>query len=175
MRLAGFEQITDQGLEVNELWEKMYKIITVILDKLAPMRVSTFRKSRPEWLTAEIMEMMKDRNRALKAAKMTQDLEDKKRARKLRNHLNTTIKLAKKQYMLEKLETYKKDPKIFWQTIQDILPKSNSSSILLHNKDGTPMNDSQTGECINDFFSNVGSNLASKIPECTPVLTLLRH
>ena len=171
MRLAGFEQITNQGLEVNELWEKMYKIITEILDKLAPMRVSMFRKSRPEWLTAEIMEMMKDRDRALKAAKMTQDLEDKKRARKLRNHLNTTIKLAKNQYMLEKLETYKKDPKKFWQTIQDILPKSNSSSILLHNKDGTPMNDSQTGECINDFFSNVGSNLASKIPECTPVLT----
>ena len=83
MRQAGFEQITDQGLEVNELWDEMYKIITVILDKLAPMRVSTYRKSRPEWLTAEIMEMMKDRDRALKAAKMTKDLEDIKRARKL--------------------------------------------------------------------------------------------
>ena len=62
MRQAGFEQITDQGLKVNELWDEMYKIITVILDKLAPMRVSTFRKSRPEWLTAKIMEMMKDRD-----------------------------------------------------------------------------------------------------------------
>ena len=98
---------------MNELWEEMYKIITVILDKLAPMRVSTFRKSRPEWLTAEIMEMMKDRDRALKAAKMTKDLKDKKRARKLRNQLNSIIKLAKNQYMLEKLETYKKDPKNF--------------------------------------------------------------
>ena len=82
MRLAGLEQITDQGLEVNELWEEMYKIITVILDKLAPMRVSTFRKSRPEWLKAEIMEMMKDRDRALKAAKMTQDLEEKEKGKK---------------------------------------------------------------------------------------------
>ena len=85
LRQAGFEQLTDQGLEVNELWDEMYKIITVILDKLAPMRVSTFRKSRPEWLTAEIMEKMKDRDRAFKAAKVTRDLKDKKRARKLRN------------------------------------------------------------------------------------------
>ena len=142
LRQVGFEQLTDQGLEVNELWDEMYKIITVILDKLAPMRVSTFRKSRPEWLTAEIMEMMKDRDRALKAAKMTKDLEDKKRARKLRNQLNSISKLAKKQFLLEKLETYKKDPKEFWQIIQEILSKSNSSSILLHNEDRTLMNDS---------------------------------
>ena len=33
------------------------------------------------------------------------------------------------------------------------------------------MKDSQTGEKINNFFSNVGANLASKIPECTPVTT----
>ena len=33
------------------------------------------------------------------------------------------------------------------------------------------MNDSQTGEKINNFFSNVGANLASMIPECNPVAT----
>ena len=110
MRLAGFEQLVDQGLEVNDLWGEMYKTIIGILDKLAPMRVSTFRKSRPEWLTAEIMETMKDSDRAVKAAKMTKDLENKKRARKLRNQLNCIVKLAKNQFMLEKLETYKKDP-----------------------------------------------------------------
>ena len=54
------------------------------------------------------MEMMKDRDRALKAAKMTKDLEDIKRARKLRNQLNNIIKLAKNQFMIEKLEIYKK-------------------------------------------------------------------
>ena len=32
------------------------------------------------------------------------------------------------------------------------------------------MNDSQTGETINDFFSIVGANLANKIPECNPVI-----
>ena len=31
------------------------------------------------------------------------------------------------------------------------------------------MNDSQTGEKINNFFFNVGANLASMIPECNPV------
>ena len=32
------------------------------------------------------------------------------------------------------------------------------------------MNDSQTGEKINNFFSNVGANLASMVPECNPAI-----
>ena len=80
----------------------------------APQRTSTFGKARPEWLAAEIIELMKDRDRAMKLTCKTKNSYDKIKAHTLRNLTNKTIRLAKSEYLLNKLKTHKKDPKKFW-------------------------------------------------------------
>ena len=139
---------------------------------MAPLRTSTFRKDKPEWLTAELIEIMKDRDQALKLACRTKNIEDKRNARKLRNLANKSIKSAKSDCLLNKLDLYQNDPKKFWQTIKEILPQTKSSSINFLSHQGAQMSDKEMSEEINDFFADVGAKLASEIPQVddTPVM-----
>ena len=129
LREAGFAEIPIHSPEPNQCWERLYNTIIDVLNVMAPLRTSTFRKDRPEWLTADLIEIMKDRDRAMKLACKSKLTTDKKIARVLRNHVNKAVKSAKSEYLLTKLDTYKKDPKKFWQAINDILPHSKSSAI----------------------------------------------
>ena len=85
------------------------------LDQMAPLRTSTSRKDKPEWLTAELIEIMKDTDQAMKMACRTKNPDDKRNARKLRNLANKSIKSAKSDYLINKLEIYHNDPKKFWK------------------------------------------------------------
>ena len=172
LRESGLENVVNTEINPDACWDRLYACILSALDKSAPLRTSTFRKSKPEWLTAEIIEIMKDRDKALKIATKSKSPQDKKTARQFRNFANKTIKLAKSEYLLNKLDTHKKDPKKFWQAIQEILSKIKSSSLKFLTSDGTPMSDEQMSECINDFFANVGTDLANKIPDIDTPLTI---
>ena len=102
LREYEFDQVLIQGATTDEHWDNTYNLIIKALDILAPLRTSTFSKSRPEWLTAELIEMMKDRDNAMKTTQRTKDLDDRKIERKLRNHTNSIIKLAKKRFCATK-------------------------------------------------------------------------
>ena len=119
------------------------------LDQIAPLRTSMFRKDKPEWLTAELIEIMKDRDQAMKMACRTENIDDKRNARKLRNLANKSIK---SNYLLNKLELYHNDPKKFWQTINDILPQTKSSGINILSHQGKKIPEQwQKGEEIMDI------------------------
>ena len=98
---------------------------------------------------------------------------DKKEARTLCKIANKAVKSAKSDYLLNKLDTYKKDPKKFWQAINDILPQTRSSAINILSEDGNTLSDQDMSEAIYNFFANVGAILASKIPHIddTPTAT----
>ena len=141
---------------------------------MAPLRTYTFRKDRPEWLIADLIEILKDRDRAMKLACKSKLIIDKKEARTLRKIANKAVKSAKSDYLLNKLDTYKKDPKKFLQAINDILPQTRSSAInILLSEDGNTLSDQDMSEAIYNFFANVGAILASKIPHIddTPTAT----
>ena len=107
---------------------------------------------------------MKDRDRTMKIACRTKVAADKSIARRLRNFANKATKSAKSDYLLNKLETYKKNPKKFWRAITDILPHSKSSAVNILSEEGTQLSDKEMSETINNFFADVGAQLASKIP-----------
>ena len=170
---AGFVEIPTHSPEPNQCWERLYNTVIDALNVMAPLHTSTFRKDRPEWLTADLIEIMKDRDRAMKLACKSKLTTDKKIARVLRNNVNKAVKSAKSEYLLTKLDTYKKDPKKFWQAINDILPHSKSSAINILSEDGNTLSDQEMSETIYNFFANVGASLASKIPHTddTPTAT----
>ena len=174
LRNSGFEDIPVNVIPPDCCWDQLSKMIIDTLDQMAPLRTSTFRKDKPEWLTAELIEIMKDRDQALKLACRTKNLEDKRNARKLRNLANKSIKSAKSEYLLNKLDLYQNDPKKFWQTINEILPRTKSSEINLLSHQGAQMSDKDMSEEINDFFANMGAKLASEIPQVDDTPAMLQ-
>ena len=65
LRVSGFADIPENVPAPNPCWDRLSNMIIDTLDQLAPLCTSTFLKDRPEWLTAELIEIMKDRDRAM--------------------------------------------------------------------------------------------------------------
>ena len=63
-----------------------------ILENVCPDFFFKFAKSRPSWLTNDLINLMKERDRLLKVYQKSKQENDKKEMRKLRNLVNISIK-----------------------------------------------------------------------------------
>ena len=53
----------------------MKEDLIVYLDKNCPIKRNTFRREKPEWLTPEVAQLMRDRDLALRRARKTQGVQ----------------------------------------------------------------------------------------------------
>ena len=149
-----FYNLTDPG----EAWNAILDTINPILDSMCPLRSFRIKNYRPEWMTDELIEQIKDRDYFYKKAKSKGNQDDWNIARHLRNTTNTNIRGAKKDFILTQLRNNSSDAKKFWKTIHEVIPSGKgavSRDILL--KDGnTNVDRADVAHFINDFFINVG-------------------
>ena len=144
-------------------WRTMYTEIKSEVDRICPIKKFTVRSQRPEWITNNLLEQMKDRDYFYRKAKKTGLEDDWNIAKHLRNTTNFNIRQAKSNYIINKLETHKDDPKKFWRTIKRVFPsktKKEKSQITLKNKEGDTVCSKEVPEYINDFFVNIGTTIA---------------
>ena len=144
-----------------------------VLDTLCPEKTFKFAKNRPVWITNDLINLMKERDRCLSKYLSTRLEVDKTEIRKMRNLVNITVKKARAEYVRDQLETHKNDSKKFWKEINKLFPsKANSASQNLNN-----IKDENTvviptdilPSCANDFFANVGIELDKNIPPLTQI------
>ena len=153
-----------QNNNVDIIWRSLRTKIEGVLDQIAPIKTFKFRNSKPGWLSNDLIEMMHDRDVALKRARKSKNIEVKKHARSIRNLVNHYIKQARSEYIKEQLENLKDKPKKFWNIINDIInPSNKSNTFKLTDDQGNCMGDAESAETINNYFANIGKNLAEKI------------
>ena len=151
-----FYQIRDP----NAAWEFVLQRVVPILDQMCPIRNFKIKNYRPEWVTNELLEQIKDTDYFYFKAKQSGDQDAWNIAKHLRNLTNANIRQAKKDFILDELEAHKSDHKKFWKSIRSVIPKDGNSSrqdILL--KDGNKKIDrDKVAHFINDYFINIGRN-----------------
>ena len=90
-----------------------------------------------------------------------------KEYKKYRNNLTTIIRLSRKLYYSKKFESDKNNLKSLWNTVNDLIGKKKPESnnvFNVFNVDDIQTNDPSTiANAFNDYFTNVGPNLASNI------------
>ena len=129
----GYYELSDPG----KAWEFILDRIVPILDKICPMRTFHVKNYRPECVTNELLEQIKDRDYFYCKAKRSGDQDSWNIAKYLRNVTNANIRSAKREFILEELEANKDNCKRFWKVIREVIPSNNQSpkqDILL--KDG---------------------------------------
>ena len=117
------------------------------------------------WITHELIEQIKDKDRALKMAKQSNKADDWVRARRLRNDCLKNVRNAKSEFIKNEIDNHRNDPRKFWDMISSILPsnsKSNNYIKLKNHISNELITDELTSEYINEFFSGIGENLASQ-------------
>ena len=152
--------------DVNEKWGHFYTSVDSELNKICPIREFCFKKDKPPWLTNDLLELIKDKDYLLKKARKSKLDIDKANARQARNLVNSLIKRVRSDYVKEQLDANRNDPKKFWEVIKNVFGDKNMNERLaLFDDLDNPIAEHDTSLFINNFFAQVGPNLASHINE----------
>ena len=117
---------------VDVAWNILYNKILLIADRMCPLKRYKVAQANDPWITNEILEMIKDKDRLLRKAKKRKLAADWENAKLARNNTNAIIHQAKTNFIKENLNEHHDDSKKFWQIIHTILPSSLNSKRKFH-------------------------------------------
>ena len=104
-RLLESELFSSPADNVDDFCEQLASVVTRELDRVAPLKVSSRRKSKPitRWLTPEAIKAKRTRRRLERRWKSTKNEEDRKEYRKSCQTVNKIINSSRSDYMKQRL------------------------------------------------------------------------
>ena len=161
--------------DVNKAYDIFVQSFIGICDQYAPIvhRHSSRRKNDKPWLTRAIKKSIKKKHKLYgKVLKSNYSEDNLKKYRTYRNVLTTVLRNAKRKYYSDVFEMYKGDIAQTWKSINKLLKSGNSKVKTSHvdklcvDENGSKKvvtSGKEISEGFNDFFVNVGPNLAKSI------------
>ena len=161
IKRADWSDIHDE-IKVDDLWEKIIYIATSILKKMCPMRMYMVKPIKQPWVTPNLLEQMKNRDRAWARAKRTKNQELLREATKIKNKVSANCDKARKDHVKVTEEENLNDAKKFWREINELLPNNKVKEEIRLKREGDEnyLSKEETPDFINKFFINIGPDLA---------------
>lgn len=137
------------------------------------VKFNKYKHKNSPWITNGILISIKFRDKLYKQLRRCKFgsikyEEIKKNINTYKKILNRSIRIAKRNYYFNIFEECKSNIKKTWQQINSILNRGKTKSKLPENIviDGSDVSDpKQIANAFNNFFINVGKNLASSMPD----------
>ena len=122
------------------------------------------KRLRKPWLSSEIMMMIKKKSNYFKKYKLGTISEDVNK--KMRNHVNITIKKAKIVYYRNKFQNCVSEMKLIWKELRKLVAcRSKNRHIAEIIEDGDHItNPKDIAQCFNNYFSKIATNLCNSLP-----------
>ena len=176
LNLIDWRDVLNDETDVDLCFESFFNKFESLLNIMAPFKKQTKREKRLEqrpWITKGILKSMKMRDSLYKElTKKNDNILEKRnisiRYKKYRNMIITLQRRARENYFQNYFEKNKSDIKKTWNGIRNILAinKKKSTHIdQLNYKDNILLKDKDKADALNDFFTNIGSNVEKKIPK----------
>ena len=144
-------------------WDNLVSIFSGVVDKHCPFKFMSFDDNLPVWATRELLSEIKLRNSLTKKADRTKNEYDIYMAERKRNYITGFKRNLQKTYFTRSIEEHKQDPKKLWKILR-LLVGSGKSKTKIMSLNGRTGNEDMSNE-LNRFFSEIGPNLASQIPD----------
>ena len=148
---------------VSGKWSQFVKIVRNIIDVTCPLKSFNIKQVKEPWITPPLIELIKDKDMAIKQAKKGNDPVLWRNAKQLRNTCTNRLRKARADYIKENLENNIGNSKKFWKNIQDVLPSKKGKAkgnFDLHDENDKNIASERVADFINNFFVNIGPNLA---------------
>lgn len=149
-------------------WKILITFIIKTLDNMCPFK--TFRNVpvRADWMTSELFERIAFRDQKFKTARHSKDNKNWEKAKKTKNELNFDCKQAKGDYIKNKLNENKLNPRKFWEVLTPLVNPQKVkiiSELSLRDADTNEIiHKENTANSMNKFyFINIGEKLATLI------------
>ena len=155
----------------SKMFESFHRILTQIVDKHIPIKQLSRRElksySKP-WITSAIKISIRVKNALYKKFLKTKSTHYHCKFKYYRNKLNHLMKASKRlyynYYFLENINNSKK----IWNGIKEIVrftPKINQKIVKIMQNGNELADPKQVANAFNNYFANVGVNLARSIPK----------
>lgn len=153
---------------IDEAWNKFRDILIKVIDKVAPLKEIRIKQRTEPWITAEILDKIRERDRLLVEYKRDKNNKEKyDQFCKLRNKIQQGINKIKSDYISDKIQESGNNSKKLWQQLKNLgysgKSKENSKTVLKI-EDELCFDGKKIASYFNTFFTTVASTLVSKLP-----------
>ena len=135
-------------------------------DKNIPLvKTKTKERVKNPWITKGILRSIHIRNRLFKLTKTNPSVININKYKRYRNKLTSVIRLARKTYYSNELNKNKNNTNSVWKLINTLIgknSKTDNTDTFCHN-DIQFTNPTEVCNTFNDYFTNIGPNLAEQI------------
>ena len=154
-------EILEQFDNVDDIVNVWNTLFLEILDKHAPIKSHRVKKKyQPEWLSSEILDCMKQRNKYKRNGNISE-------YKQMRNKVTDLIDIAKKKTYQTKIEEGKSDPRTIWKLFKEFGLKGkgndNENNFAIKCEDNIITAESDLAKLFNNYFVNVASKLQEPI------------
>ncbi len=174
LRKIDFSVVTNQN-DVHVAWSNFKNIMSEVIEMLAPCKEIRVKQRSEPWITGEIIGKIHERDKMLYMSRKSKNEEHHKCFCMLRNQVSRLVKKAKRDYLSQKIEDCKNDPKGLWQQLKR-LGYSNKSKeeghIVLKINDKIEYDPVTIGNHVNTFFTTIANKLVSKLPHVPSLYTV---
>ena len=152
----------------DSAYEHFLSIFSSSYNHHFPLKLKTTvkpKKNQP-WITQSIINSCLFKNRLHRRFVRNPSETNERRYKTYRNILTATIRSAKKMYYANKLDSTKGNMKGLWREINGILGKRKQNVLPDTFTDGDNLlsNPLEIANTFNEYFTDIGSSLANKIP-----------
>ena len=147
-----------------------YNTLKTFFNRAFPIcRVKKAYRNRLPWLTDSLKKMIKLKNKLYVKQSKHNTLENKKQYLRFKGSLKNAIYSAEKCHFNDLIKSYKGNSKKTWEVIKNVINKKKTSSGFPEFFiDGCLVSEPQViADKFNDYFCNIGPNLAKNIPSTT--------
>lgn len=122
-------------------------------------------KKRKSWTTPDLLSKIRLCDALKLAADSLMNNTAHQEFKKTRNKIKRDIIKAKREFIMGKIYNNSGNPKKYWKELNSLFsPKDTGvTELKLLNENGREIEYEATADYMNDYFANVGHNLASKI------------
>ena len=170
IQAINWDEMLESNQNPDKLFDFFYKKVFEVVDIHVPVKQLSKHeiktKSKP-WITPAIKTSIRKKNKLYKKYLKTKSVYYHTKFKLYRNKLNHLLRVSKRNYYSNYFDTKGGNSRQIWKGIKSLINiKSKSYQVPeVINDNGCELTDAKSiANAFNGFFSNVGCNLANKIP-----------
>ena len=158
--------------DTNDAYDTFYDTFCSVYNESIPVQTKRYKvhsnKCKP-WITTGILKSIRRKHKLYKKSLLTKSDNRKNLYLKYKNKLTKIIRAAEKRYYLDKFTLIKDNMRDTWKLINNVLNDTigsgYKSSVAKIKHNNIVLDDPKIiAEKFNEFFINIGPNLAKNIP-----------
>jgi hypothetical protein len=166
LRSINFDDVLS-STDTQAAYTKFHNSLSILYDNCFP--VKTFKKrytcNKP-WLSEGLRQSIKNKNWLFRKYIKNHNDDDFVLYKKYRNKLHHILRIAEREHYQELILNNKNNLRKTWAVMKEVINKKKSSVRVDHfmSNNRKITNNGEISNLFNDFFINIGTSLAQKIP-----------